>query len=507
MFSRLAEDRFNLVVVGRFNRGKTSLMNVLLGTDRLPTGIVPLTSVITAVSYGTREQVFIEYEGSRYLSSCIPIDQLPEYITQQGNPANQKKVAVASIQLPCELLRRGFHFVDTPGLGSAIRENTLTTERFLPEADAFIVVSSYDSPLADEEMALLRRIVPTATKIFFVLNKHDTVSPTERDQVLRYVQQRLADAFGADAPRLYSLSALDSLKAKARDAGEDFASSGIPELLDHLVHFLIAEKSQRFLANSGERVAAILRELPNSAAPMARLAALRQRGFINGQIPVGADAPDGAGTPPFSACAICDQIERDVFAFLASYQYDIVVDDNARTELAERGGLCAFHTWQYHALASPQGTSLGFSGVLDRLAVRLREIAESSSDPCQIDALIVSDQECCVCRRRREAEQKSVSDMADRLAGGEAAVPAMPSLCLPHVRLLVRKLGKIDIARRMLAQEAAVCERISEDMRRYALKFDGMRRHLLSEEDYAAAKMALTLLAGSYNVNAARKLQ
>jgi hypothetical protein len=33
----LAEDRFNLLVVGRFSRGKTSLMNAILATDRLPT--------------------------------------------------------------------------------------------------------------------------------------------------------------------------------------------------------------------------------------------------------------------------------------------------------------------------------------------------------------------------------------------------------------------------------------------------------------------------------------
>ena len=53
MFARLAEDRFNLVVVGRFSRGKSSLMNALLGQAWLPTGILPLTSVVTAVSYGS----------------------------------------------------------------------------------------------------------------------------------------------------------------------------------------------------------------------------------------------------------------------------------------------------------------------------------------------------------------------------------------------------------------------------------------------------------------------
>jgi hypothetical protein len=61
-FARLAEDRFNIVVVGRFNRGKTSLMNAILATDRLPTGLVPLTSVITSVSYGSSERVHLEFE-------------------------------------------------------------------------------------------------------------------------------------------------------------------------------------------------------------------------------------------------------------------------------------------------------------------------------------------------------------------------------------------------------------------------------------------------------------
>lgn len=54
LLTRLAEDRFTLVVAGRFNRGKSSLMNAVLGMDRLPTGVIPLTSVITSVRYGEK---------------------------------------------------------------------------------------------------------------------------------------------------------------------------------------------------------------------------------------------------------------------------------------------------------------------------------------------------------------------------------------------------------------------------------------------------------------------
>ncbi len=149
LLARLAEDRFNLVVVGRFRRGKSSLMNAILGTDRLPTGIVPLTSVITTVAYGSTEQVVLKYHG-RILEQEVPIADLPLYITQQGNPANVRGLRMVQVQLPAEFLRRGFYFVDTPGLGSAIEENTRTMESFLPEADALLLVTSFESPLRSE---------------------------------------------------------------------------------------------------------------------------------------------------------------------------------------------------------------------------------------------------------------------------------------------------------------------------------------------------------------------
>jgi hypothetical protein len=107
LFSRLAEDRFNLVVVGRFSRGKTSLMNAVLATDRLPTGIRPLTSVITTVAYGPKEQAVIHYLGFG-TPEDIQLARLPEYITENGNSGNRRRVRVAEVQLPAEILRRRF---------------------------------------------------------------------------------------------------------------------------------------------------------------------------------------------------------------------------------------------------------------------------------------------------------------------------------------------------------------------------------------------------------------
>ena len=179
ILTRLAEDQFNLLFVGRFSRGKSTLMNALLGGDHLPTGIVPLTSVITTVRYGSRQQVVLNF-NDRSLRREVPLSQLADYVTQQSNPGNVKNVAYAEIELPVEMLRRGFFFVDSPGLGSSIAENTQTTERFLPQADAFVLVTSYESPLSEEEDRILHRIRLTNKKLFVVVNKRDTVGAREQ---------------------------------------------------------------------------------------------------------------------------------------------------------------------------------------------------------------------------------------------------------------------------------------------------------------------------------------
>jgi small GTP-binding protein len=261
LFSRLAEDRFNLVVIGRFSRGKTSLMNAVLNTDRLPTAIRPLTSVITTVTYGSEEKAVIHYQRSR-IPEDIPLAKLPQYITEQGNSANHRGVGIAEVQLPSELLRRGFHFIDTPGLGSPIIENTRTTERFLPEADAFVLVTSYEGPLSEEERSFLGDAARSGRRVFIVVNKADIVSTKERAEALTYLQEQLFSATGVEGRSIFSLSARNGLAAKQAHDVRLLQESGVGAFEEALVHFLIEDKAREFLRRMVERVAGLLRVLP-----------------------------------------------------------------------------------------------------------------------------------------------------------------------------------------------------------------------------------------------------
>ena len=69
LLARLAADRLQLAVVGQFSRGKTTLMNALLGGVYLPMGALPMTAVITTVCTTARSPAACSLlTGSPYLS-------------------------------------------------------------------------------------------------------------------------------------------------------------------------------------------------------------------------------------------------------------------------------------------------------------------------------------------------------------------------------------------------------------------------------------------------------
>jgi len=251
LLARLAEDRFNLAVVGQFSRGKSSLMNSLLGAEKLPTGILPLTSVITTVTYGEAERVLLQREGWTFPQE-IRLEQLPEYVTQQGNPGNEKKVTLAEIQLPHEMLRLGVHFIDTPGIASAIRVNTHTTRQFLPEVDAAILVTSFESPFAETELNFLRELRAHVHTVFVVVNKQDLVPQNERSQVVDAIRQELGEAFDCDFS-VFTVSARDALRAKRLGSRDELEASGLLTLESALTDYLRKDKARELLLRAADR--------------------------------------------------------------------------------------------------------------------------------------------------------------------------------------------------------------------------------------------------------------
>jgi GTPase SAR1 family protein len=507
-FARLGEDRFNVVMAGQFSRGKTSLMNAILGSDRLPTGVVPLTSAITSVGYGSSERVYIEFErGSWPLE--IRMDEISQYITERGNPGNARGIRQAKVQLPAEILRRGFYFVDTPGLGSAIPENTRTAMAFLPEADVLVLVSGYDSPLSEDELRVLQSMANTTVQVFFVLNKQDAVAREARQEVIDYVTRQLQDIFGYSSPAIFSTSALNGLNAKLSCA-ESVDESGVPELEEALTRFLIENRRHSFLIRMCDRASILMSALAPGAETSQltdRLATLRsgiERDTPNCATPR-ARTESASANPALQVrrCEICERINKTLFDFLCHYQQALVTDSRELARFAAHGGFCARHMWLYQAIAAPRDICVSLSPLLMSISARLRSQVglgakytsmAASPSPCTEPA-------CQLCIIQRDIESEAVSKLAAQgIRPGPGSLTEAPALCMPHLQIISRQLDNQDLICALFADQSRAIDRLTEDMRRYAMKYDGLRRALMSDEERRAPDDALAYLAGRRSI-------
>jgi len=243
---KIRTNRFDLVVAGQFKRGKSTLINAFVGADVLPVAVVPLTSIVTALSFAPRPAArVVSTSGAE---QAISMDQLADYVTERCNPGNAKGVREVVVGYPSEWLARGVRLIDTPGVGSVYAHNTAATERFLPKSDAVIFVLSVDQPLSDAELEFLASVRAHSDKIFFVLNKADLVTRPELDESTDFSRRALASALGRD-PLLFAVSARLALQGRIEGSDSLVARSGLRELERAITQFLDRDRESTFLSS------------------------------------------------------------------------------------------------------------------------------------------------------------------------------------------------------------------------------------------------------------------
>ena len=544
---QLAEDRFNLAVVGQFKRGKSTLMNAVIGRDLLPTGLLPLTSAITTLCYGSAERVLLRRQGWTWEQE-VPLAQLADFITERGNPGNEKGLLEARVELPLPFLRRGLHFIDTPGIGSARHENTATTYAFLPQMDAVIFVTSVEAPLSEAEERFLFDIRGQVRQLFIIVNKIDMLGSTEREEVLAYIQMRVEQIGGTDHVHLFPLSARDALIASLNHDDGGIQRSGLASFEQALTMFLAEEQGRTFLvsvldralrlfdeagpalaaASTGGEIEALgsafeLRKTMESlrapllagtlsATPSAAGSAVANPHVIDQLIaasrsPVRGSSP-GEANERARTCPICTAQGQALFAFFAQWQYTLATDSTARLAFAAGGGFCPVHTWQFQEMASPQGISEGYVPLIERMAVELSRLIESSVENAAepLAAFLADATTCAACRLVRETAAERIEQLLAHLVTTDdrADYQSSSGICLPHLRATLVQLerGTVGVTERnrvaefLLREQVRGIENLAENLRSYTLKRDALRRGLLHREEVDAWRRALVQLVG-----------
>lgn len=227
---KVTEQKLNLVVVGLFKRGKSTLVNALIGKELAPVAVTPLTSVITSFEYDPgRSYARICFRGGEMQEA--PTEAAAQFISEEENPANTKRIETVRLFDPSPLLQK-VTLIDTPGLGSAYIHNTESTRQFIPKIDAAVFVLSADLPVSQADLEFLQELKAVVPRIIFVLNKMDLLSSGDLDRLLAHDKKVLLERKLLDPQDpILPVSAKDWLTVRSPESG----IQNILDILDRLI--------------------------------------------------------------------------------------------------------------------------------------------------------------------------------------------------------------------------------------------------------------------------------
>ena len=255
---RTTEGRFYLACVGQFKRGKSTLLNALLADRILPTGVLPLTTIPTVVRYGNARRARVRFQGGTWTD--IPPEHLPQYVTEELNPENEKGVIAVEVFCPSSLLSQGMCFVDTPGLGSVFAGNTAATQAFIPHIDAALIVVGADPPIAGEELGLVREIGKQVANLIVVLNKADRTSDEERRIAKAFTSKTLEKHLGRPVDPIFEVSAEEQLNGRSAGWGWEQLVAALEKLIRQSGRDLVQAAAERGFKRLSDELFTIIAE-------------------------------------------------------------------------------------------------------------------------------------------------------------------------------------------------------------------------------------------------------
>ncbi|GJD22724.1 hypothetical protein RIVM261_076800 [Rivularia sp. IAM M-261] len=260
--NKLVNEKFRFLIIGDFNRGKSSILNVLFGKELLPMGVTATTSIPTVVKYGkeqkvnvvvhkkdgTEENLSLEGYKNKYTLNSKDVKDKIKRIYNSVVGGWLKDLDYADFYCPVDLLSKGVEFIDTAGLNHTDDED-MKTLAYIPECHAiFFVLSAEQQLTAKEKEYLNKHIKDKIGTVFFLINKWELLEESDKEEVhntfvdglsecLQIEQSEVEKMWGYSVFDVYAQTALKRLAEQKHLDG-----TGFIEFNRRLNKFLIHER-------------------------------------------------------------------------------------------------------------------------------------------------------------------------------------------------------------------------------------------------------------------------
>ncbi len=259
--ARLRYAKAHIVVIGEFNRGKSTFVNGLIGEELLPMDIVPTTAAIWTIEKGAERHAELVYEDGRH--ETIPATaQSFKRLSADGDLC-KPGLRFVQVTLPRLAVGDDVVIIDTPGVNDINTQRSEITYGFLANADAAIFLMDASSPVTKSEAEFLEGQVLDASlaKILFVMNKIDRVDADEIPEAMEAAEERLRALLKSEVrPIAYAASRV--LSAHLLGLDDAAAVWGWPSLTTRLDELLVeARRDETRIATAARRAGVIARRV------------------------------------------------------------------------------------------------------------------------------------------------------------------------------------------------------------------------------------------------------
>lgn len=275
---------YTVAVIGEFKRGKSSLINALLGSNILPTDILPATATVTRVVYSTQTKIEVVFvDGHRQEQS---IDQLERFATKLSSNGREiaRSIREVVVSVPSVLCKNHIQILDTPGLNDS-ESMTEITMGVLHDVDAALMVISAHEPFSMTEQELVLELIAQSgiRHIVFVASYLDTFqTEAEKDHMISFIRRRIQmdlmrraeERFGENdallkkacailsEPDLFGVSSTQALKGFITDDADLLDESRFPQFKEALFAILTAAQTDSLPAKAFEMTEKVIQALP-----------------------------------------------------------------------------------------------------------------------------------------------------------------------------------------------------------------------------------------------------
>lgn len=202
---------FSLVVLGDFKRGKSTIINAILGKSIAPVNVAPETFTINSISYSDTPKAEAVLKNGQRIN--LSADDLVREKLEKLMRAFPETLEYIDIRDDAEILKE-IRIVDTPGL-SDLDCLDKQVQDYLVNADAVIYIASALSPFSEsEQFFLASHIRPLSfSKLYVLVNMIDAMNTREDiEKIINRVSERceaiMPNAF------VYGVSGIDEYRRK-----------------------------------------------------------------------------------------------------------------------------------------------------------------------------------------------------------------------------------------------------------------------------------------------------